>query len=73
MLFGMGTVFVFLTILVFGTSLMSKIVERYFPEQEAADIPGPIASPAASNAQAVDGKTLNIIQQAIYQHRAKIK
>ncbi|WP_028670137.1 OadG family protein [Saccharospirillum impatiens] len=34
---GMGTVFVFLTVLVIGTTLMSKIINRFFglPEPEA--------------------------------------
>lgn len=32
MLLGMGTVFLFLTIMVYMTKLMSKLILRYFPE-----------------------------------------
>ena len=34
MLVGMGTVFFFLTLLVYVTQLMSKTVQRFFPEAE---------------------------------------
>lgn len=36
LLMGMGTVFVFLTVLVIGTTLMSRIINRFFgtPEPE---------------------------------------
>ena len=39
MLVGMGTVFFFLTILVFATTAMSKLVGQFFPhvEQDAAN------------------------------------
>lgn len=37
MVLGMGTVFVFLTLLVISTSLMSSIVGRFFPEKSAPD------------------------------------
>ena len=40
MLVGMGTVFVFLTLLVGATSLMSRIVMRMAPPQPAAPEPG---------------------------------
>ena len=41
MLVGMGTVFVFLTLLVVATTAMSRLVGRYWPEPEAAvDEPG---------------------------------
>jgi oxaloacetate decarboxylase gamma subunit len=38
LIMGMGTVFVFLTILVIGTTIMSKVINRFFglPEPEPA-------------------------------------
>lgn len=32
MLLGMGTVYLFLTIMIYTTKLMSKLILRYFPE-----------------------------------------
>ena len=36
MLFGMGTVILFLGLLVLATTLMSRMLARYFPEPEPA-------------------------------------
>lgn len=66
LIFGMGTVFVFLTVLVIFTMLMSQIVGRFFPE--AAE---PVQTPAPARSQPVSAKTLTIIQAAIREHRAK--
>ena len=63
MLFGMGTVFVFLTILVIATTIMSRVVGRFFPE---ADKP---ALPVAAAAGQVDARTRAIIKAAIDKHR----
>ncbi len=60
MLFGMGTVVVFLTLLVFVTSAMSALVTKYFPIPE---------EPAAATG-GVDARTLAIITAAIHQHRS---
>lgn len=69
MLYGMGSVFVFLTLLVVGTTLMSGFISKYMPEAE------PVALPKKTvlNKQplAVDPTTLAVIQDAIHQHRAK--
>lgn len=66
-LFGMGTVFVFLTVLVIATAIMSSIVQRFFPEPEP-----PIASAAGPASTGVtDPKLLAIIKAAIEQHRKK--
>ena len=54
MLVGMGTVFVFLTLLVAGMSLMALVVKRYLP--------------AAVNTDASD-EEIAVITAAIAQHR----
>lgn len=68
MLFGMGTVFIFLTILIFATSGMSKIISRYFPEK-VVEAPVKKKKSAAVGAMSVAPATLKIIQAAIDQHR----
>lgn len=67
MLFGMGTVFVFLTVLVIATTIMSSVVQRFFPEPEPV-LPAP--KPAAPTG-VTDPKLLAIIKAAIEQHRKK--
>lgn len=70
MLFGMGTVFVFLTILVFATTLMSKIVNRFAPEAEPLVTPDQApASPVSS--QTISPQVVDAIQKAIAAHRQK--
>ena len=72
MLYGMGTVFAFLTALVVSTSLMSAVLNRYFAELPPAE--GELKTAAASaNGAAVDPKVLAVIQEAVYLHRAKTK
>ena len=69
MLFGMGTVFVFLTLLIGVTTLMSKIIINWFPEK-AVEAPAPRKRPAAAGV-AIAPATLKIIQAAIEQHRQR--
>lgn len=69
MVFGMGVVFVFLTMLVFVTSLMSKIVNKIAPEIEA---PAPTA-PAVTAASGVDPQLLNVLSAAVKEYRARQK
>jgi len=71
MLFGMGTVFVFLTILVFATTLMSKLVSRFFPaeqiiESELDSMPSNIATANLPKPQ-----IMAAIEQAIAAHRQR--
>jgi len=72
-LFGMGTVFTFLTLMVFATTLMSRLVAKYAPEPEEPEV----QSKAGSDKQAigpvgsVDNKTLMIIKKAISAHRQR--
>ncbi len=68
MLFGMGTVFVFLTLLVIGTMLMSSLVSKFFAEEPEPELV-PIAN--GNGAAPVGKKTLAIIQAAVQAHRAK--
>lgn len=72
MLYGMGTVFVFLTILVFATTLMSKVVNKFSPEEPAPAQPTAPSTPVsntASNTQA-SPQVIKAIEKAISQHRA---
>jgi len=67
MVLGMGTVFVFLTILVFVTSLMSTLVNRIAP-------PAPVAVPSSSKEGepvANDQTLLAVITAAIHAHRSR--
>lgn len=68
MLFGMGTVFVFLTILVFATTLMSKLVNRFAPEAQTITLPTQTKTESA-NANTVSPQTVSAIQKAIAAHR----
>ena len=65
MSFGMGTVFVFLAILVVTTIIMSRLIERFVPEP----VEPQIMTPRAVASTAVDGKVLKVIQAALDQHR----
>ena len=76
LVFGMGTVFIFLAILVVAINLMSRFVSTFFPEAIAVE---PMHQPkstndkasAAINSTEVDSTTLAAIQAAIHQHREK--
>jgi len=70
MLYGMGTVFVFLTLLVIATTFMSSMVTRFVKEEEAAPTP---SAPAAPTAGAVNPTHLAAIKEAIKQHRERQK
>lgn len=67
LIFGMGTVFVFLTLLVICVNFMSMFINKIFGEEEIIVEP----KPAPRKAGKVDPKVLAVIQEAIYQHRAK--
>ena len=66
MLFGMGTVVVFLALLVVATNAMSAFVGRYFPEPQPAPAAG--GKPAVG-AGAPDPEVVAAITAAIHQHR----
>lgn len=70
MLFGMGAVFVFLTLLVIAVTIMSGVIQRFFPEAPVP-IPEPVSLANTTGAQVNDPKLIAIIQAAITQHRNK--
>ncbi|CAM3818811.1 OadG family protein [Parendozoicomonas haliclonae] len=72
MMFGMGFVFVFLTVLVFATSLMSKITLALAPmaPEKATPNARPSVAPVASDPSS-DPVLLSVINEAVRQHRAR--
>jgi len=71
MLYGMGTVFIFLTILVFATRAMSFFVARFAPDQaENTQTQSPNSVPTG-NAISHSPDVLEAIKQAIAMHRAR--
>ncbi|MGI0119988.1 OadG family protein [Zooshikella sp. RANM57] len=68
MLLGMGFVFVFLTLLVYATELMSIIVQKYFPEKL---IPTKLAKTGPVPAETEDTQLIAVISAAIQQYRKK--
>ncbi|WP_339485910.1 OadG family protein [Pseudomonas sp. EL_65y_Pfl2_R95] len=69
MLFGMGSVFVFLTLLVFSIRIMARLLARFGPVPEPAEVKAPVASLSAAQQPPVE--VLEAIQAAIHQHRAR--
>jgi len=72
MLYGMGTVFVFLTILVFATGFMSKLVNKLIPEEtpkQNGNTAAPI--PPATGVNTPSPQVLEAIKQAIASHRQR--
>ena len=66
MMYGMGTVAVFLSVLVVLTVLMSKVLTRWFPEADKA------AGLAAIQDQGdIDPHIVTVIQAAIDKHRSR--
>lgn len=64
MIYGMGTVFVFLILLVFAVVALSAAVRRWLPEPVSAAPP-----PQATGSAPVDDRLRAIIQAAIDRHR----
>ena len=69
MFMGMGTVFVFLVMLVGLINLMSFIINRFFPD--AAPVAAAPKRVAAAIAPPVDPEMLAAIEAAVSQHRAR--
>lgn len=71
LLYGMGSVLVFLTLLVIATVLMSGALNRWFPEPKQPLETGAPNRNSNQPAGQVDKKTLAIIKAAIEKHRAR--
>ena len=66
---GMGTVVIFLAVLVVLTTIMSHLIMRYLPDP-VIEIPSKI-KPIHSS-QPVDPLTLQILQQGVNAHRSRL-
>lgn len=79
MMIGMGFVFVFLTLLVVATALMSKVItfyEKRVGMLPAEGIPAPTAVLGVSNEPAgapKDANLISVLSGAIHRYRAKHK
>lgn len=70
MLYGMGTVFVFLTILVFATAAMSRFVLTLSKQDEVA--PTAPVTAVTSSADTPSPQIMEAIKQAIKEHRRNV-
>ncbi len=68
MFFGMTTVFVFLTMLVFITEKMSKLVSNFAPEEVVPERPA-----VKPQTQGVDPQLLKVLSAAVKEHRSRQK
>lgn len=67
MLFGMGFVFVFLTLLVVVTSTMSTVVNKLVkPAPEVVNKPAPVSAPAAGN----NDELIAVLTAAVHKYRS---
>jgi oxaloacetate decarboxylase gamma subunit len=66
--FGMSTVFIFLVILIFATTIMSKLVTKFLPEAPAAP-----AKAAVVPSKGVDPQLLKVLAAAVKEHRSRQK
>jgi oxaloacetate decarboxylase gamma subunit len=71
MAFGMGTVFVFLTLLIFATKAMSALALRYFPEPTAPATAAVSTRAGASASEELNATLVAAITAAVHAHRAK--
>ena len=71
MLYGMGTVVVFLTLLVASTSIMSRVITRYLPAQDVAPELAVQTSSHDVGSAAADPQLIAVITTAINRHRTR--
>ncbi|MGB0468864.1 MAG: OadG family protein [Pontibacterium sp.] len=67
MIFGMGFVFVFLTLLIFATTAMSKLVGKYAPEPPPQPIK-PKAVPVAATGN--NDELIAVMTAAVHKYRS---
>ena len=68
MVFGMGFVVVFLTLLVFATTAMSAVVGKYFPEAPA--VPKAKKAVPAAAAAGNNDELIAVMTAAVHKHRS---
>lgn len=71
MVYGMGTVFVFLAVLVVVTQGLSWLVQRFIPGKAAPVVAK--ATPSQSVEPAVDDQLLAVITAAVKEYRSRHK
>jgi len=69
MLFGMGTVVLFLALLVIATTGMSAFITRYFPQPEPPPVTARERGASAAAPAELDPGVVAVITAAIHQHR----
>ena len=69
MLYGMGTVVVFLSLLILATNAMSAVITRFFPQPELPVVTARERRPATAAAAELDPGVVAVISAAIHQHR----
>ena len=69
MLYGMGTVILFLATLVLATTGMSGFITRYFPQPEPPPVAARERSAGEAAAAELDPGVVAVITAAIHQHR----
>ncbi|GGN37885.1 hypothetical protein GCM10011350_37520 [Marinomonas arctica] len=67
MVLGMGFVFLFLVILIYATSYMSRLLNHLFPE--LPPVPSSSAMSKSSDKSVVDAQMAAVITAAVHQHR----
>ncbi len=70
MLFGMGTVVVFLSLLVAATAAMSRLVTRYFPEPQVLLEAAPLPLPGQAG-PVDDPELVAVVTAAVHRYRAR--
>lgn len=69
MVFGMGFVFVFLTLLVIVTGIMSRLIGRYLPEPVAK--PRPQAVTGVQSGASNNDELIAVLTAAVHKYRSK--
>ena len=70
MLYGMGTVVMFLALLVLSTTGMSALITRHFPQPELPPVTARVGGPGATAAAELDPGVVAVITAAVHQHRS---